>query len=820
MYKLKQIAKLVSAEAELVEDVDINEFLVDSRLLNTPASTLFLALVGQNHNGHNYVSFLYSQGVRSFIVSERREEFLSMKDANFLYCASAMSALRTLALFHRQHFGAQVLAITGSNGKTITKEWLAQMLEDDIKVSRSPRSYNSQVGVPLSLLSVKADSKLAIIEAGISLPGEMLRHEELLKPEMGIFTHLGDAHGENFESKESKFYEKVQLFKDSKNVICQEGEIADYFRKNNTNNTILFTWSTEESATANLCILSRTRTDNGCELILKQKISGNSTTINFPFYDDASIENFMSVVSALFLMGYSGEQIAKRAKNLQPIAMRMELKEGVNNSLLINDYYNSDLSSMNIALNTLALADSTRDKMLIMSDFIDVGDDFQKQYLEVARLLKNLNIKDFIGVGEKISSCKDIFAGINAKFYKNTETFLKVENRDDFRNKVVLIKGARKFEFEYIAEFLSKQSHSTILEVDLDAMASNLSYYKSKLPSETKMAVMVKACSYGAGSKEVASMLQYRGVDYLMVAYADEGVELRSAGISVPIGVMNPEPESFDNMIEFSLEPEIPSLFLLEEFNKAVSHYGINDYPVHIKLNTGMNRSGFDEKEIGDLLDFFKKNRNVRIKSVFSHLATSDMPEEDEFTLSQLNLYDRMSSKIIEVFEHKIIRHVLNSAGIERFPSYAYDMVRLGIGLHGISFDNAPLKLTSSFKSYIASLREVPSGVTVGYGRKGRITKDSLIAVVPVGYADGLDRHLSVGVGEMFVAGHRVPIVGNICMDACMIDVTGIDVTVGDEVEIFGNNIPVTEISDKLGTIPYEILTSIAPRVRRVYYRE
>lgn len=839
MYTTEELSRILQCRAELKEDRNVSEFAVDSRLLNSPEDTVFFALKGNNHDGHQYIRQLYDKGVRTFVVSEERPEYASMPDADFFHCTSAMDALRTLAAYHRSRINSPVIGITGSNGKTIVKEWLAQMISGDMKLSRSPRSYNSQVGVPLSLLAADPESDLCIIEAGISMPGEMSMHQKLVRPDVGIFTHLGDAHGENFQSQKQKFYEKAGLFSDSRIVICQEGEQADYFRLNMPSSSVLFTWSLKSDKRASLALLSRKPEQSGdisgTRLVLEYRpveenpltglVSSGSGPMTMdlflPFSDDASVENIMSVLSCLLLMGYGQDVISKRISELQPVGMRMEIKAGVNNSVLINDYYNSDLSSLSLAMNTLASQDASREKVLILSDFVDVSSDLRHLYSEVARMMGNLGINELIGIGENIGRFRDVFDRVPVtRFYPDTNAFLKLESRTNFRDRVVLIKGARKFRFENISEFLTRQSHSTVLEVDLDAMASNLSYFRSKLPSGTKMAVMVKASSYGSGAVEVASMLQYNGVDYLMVAFADEGVELRRAGITVPVGVMNPEPDSFDNMIEFSLEPEIYSMELLEEFERAVSKYGITDYPVHIKLNTGMNRSGLDEPDLDSLERFFSRRRNVVIRSAFSHLATSDMPSEDEFTLSQIHLFERMSSRVQNIAGHKIIRHILNSAGIERFPQYAFDMVRLGVGLHGISFAGAELRHVSSFKSYIASLRHVHPGDTVGYGRKGRITSDSVIAVVLVGYADGLDRHLSAGVGEMFVRGKRVPIVGNICMDACMIDVTGTGAEVGDEVEIFGDNIPVTELSDKLGTIPYEIFTSIAPRVRRVYYKE
>ena len=528
----------------------------------------------------------------------------------------------------------------------------------------------------------------------------------------------------------------------------------------------------------------------------------------------------MNAVCVLLLKGKSPEYVAEKVEALQPIAMRMEIKDGINHCVLINDYYNSDAASFQLALNTLSMQDAGREKVVILSDFVGSGNEEEELYREVARLLREAGVSLFIGIGDVISRYKSYFLIPHCRFYEDTDSFLRQENREHFRDQVILVKGARKYRFEYIAGFLQKQSHNTLLEVDLDAMVHNLNYFRSLIPERTMIAVMVKAFSYGSGAGEIASLLQYQGVNYLMVAYVDEGVELRAAGITMPIAVMNPEPEAFDNMIEFNLEPEIYSLDLLKAFDEALAKHGIEKYPVHLKLNTGMNRSGLDAEELPDLVRFFETKRKVVLRSMFSHLAGSDEAKHDEYTLTQINRFIQMTGEVQSHFSYHIVRHILNSAGIERFPQYAFDMVRLGIGLHGISAAGALLQPVSSFKTYIAVIREVKADQTVGYGRKGGLSRDSRIAVIPVGYADGLDRHLSCGVGEVLIRGKRAAITGNICMDACMVDVTGLDVQVGDEVEIFGKHIPVTELSDKLGTIPYEILTSVSHRVRRVYFKE
>lgn len=816
MYRSKEIAKILNCKACDVKDFEITEMSVDSRSVTKPEAALFFALKGVNHDGHDYVEDLYGRGVRNFVVSEERGSYPSLKEANFYIVSDVLAALQQLAGWHRSHSAATVIAVTGSNGKTIVKEWLYQLLSNEDGVYRSPRSYNSQVGVPLSLLGIEARTQWAIIEAGISLPGEMARLQRMILPQIGIFTHLGDAHGENFASREQKLQEKALLFQGCDFIVGRESEALDYILSVTRPEVRKIIWGESEGLAVR---------------IVRQRVAGSLREVticyenqNFdlqiPFADEASFENCINAVCVLLLKGKSPVDIAERVRHLQPIAMRMEIKDGINHCVLINDYYNSDAASFHLALNTLSMQDAGREKVVILSDFIDTGTEEKHLYQEVASLLRKAKVNVFIGIGETISRYKAYFLVPHCRFYKDTEQFLRQESREGFKDQVILIKGARKFQFEYIAGFLQKQSHATILEVDMDAMVHNLNYFRSLLPAQTRIAVMVKAFSYGSGAGEIASLLQYQGVNYLMVAFADEGVVLRAAGISIPIGVMNPEPEAFDNMIEFNLEPEIYSLELLEGFDQALVKHGIEQYPVHLKLNTGMNRSGLDPEELPALLKFFGVKRRVMIRSVFSHLAGSDEAVHDDYTLSQIHCFIQMADELQKHFDYPILRHILNSAGIERFSDYAFDMVRLGIGLHGISAVGAPLKPVSSFKTYIASVRWVKADQTVGYGRKGLLARDSRIAVIPVGYADGLNRHLSRGVGEVMVRGKRVPIVGNICMDACMIDITDTHAEVGDEVEIFGKHVLVTELSEKLGTIPYEVLTGVSHRVKRVYYKE
>ncbi len=775
---------------------------------------MFFALKGPNHNGHDYVVKLYERGVRNFVVSEKRDEFLPLKEANFYEVEDVLKALQTYAKSHREKRKAEVIAITGSNGKTIVKEWLYRLLADDFAAYRSPRSYNSQVGVPLSLVGIEENTQVALIEAGISRKGEMVRLESMIKPDIVVFTHLGDAHGENFASVQEKLAEKAVLFRYCRAAVGREGEAMDYILSTARKDVEKIVWGESDAATVK--VRDVMKTDKSRTVSVEYK--GRAFHLDIPFIDEASYENCMNAVCVCLLKGMDAEKIVRRVAALQPIAMRMEIKEGINRCVVIHDYYNSDASSFRLALTSLMMQDEAKKRVVILSDFVDTAADKAALYREVAELLRKAGVASFIGIGEDLLRYKAYFT-MEARFYADTDSFLKQEKRDAFHDQAILVKGARKYRFEYIAGFLQKQSHNTLLEVDMDAMVHNLTHFRSLIPPTTKLAVMVKAFSYGTGAGEVANLLQYQGVNYLMVAFADEGVALRADGVTIPIAVMNPQPEAFDNMIEFNLEPEIYSLELLEAFDRNLVKHGIDNYPVHLKLNTGMNRSGLDPEEVDALLRFFAEKRRVRLCSVFSHLAGSDEAVHDDFTNRQIRLFVEMTEKIQAAFGYKIMRHILNSAGIERFPAFAFDMVRLGIGLHGISAAGAPLVPVSTFKTYIASLRKVKSGETVGYGRKGKTERDSLIAVVPVGYADGLNRHLSNGAGEMLVRGRRVPVIGNICMDTCMLDVTDVDAQVGDEVEIFGKNILVTEVAEKLLTIPYEVLTGVAQRVKRVYYK-
>ncbi len=795
------------------------KYSIDSRTITDPSNTRFYALVGKNRNGHDYVTRLYERGVRDFVISEQRDEYRNFTDANFRVVENTLSAFQQDAGEYARGIGAQMVAITGSNGKTVVKEWISQLMEGDLKLCRSPRSYNSQVGVPLSLFEINSNCEVALIEAGISLPGEMEILEKIISPDVAIFTHFGDAHNEGFSSVAEKLQEKGRLFYNCDVAIAHKDFNGDYIASMMKSGSKMIFWGESSGVDVRAELVEKTllnRTVRVTEYLSDSE--GVSSEITIPFADDASYENCMTAICYLLYRAYPLTEISSRVRNLQQVAMRMEMKDGVNGCLIIKDYYNSDLASFSLAIRSLSVQGAQKEKVVILSDFVGVSD--EDYYVKISELLKEEGVDVLVGIGENLYKNSIAFKGLSqCRFYLSTDDFFKWERREYYKNQVILIKGARKFKFEHIGAFLQKQSHTTLLEVDLDAIAHNFNTFKKKVSPQTKMAVMVKAFSYGSGLAEIASILQYNAVDYLMVAYTDEGVELRRKGITVPIAVMNPERESFEQMTEYALEPEIYSLELLNTFEDYLYSACIGQYPIHLKLNTGMNRSGLNKCEIPALLDFFSVSRSCKIVSLFSHLATADDPSQDEFTLSQISLFKECADLITPHFDHKILRHILNSAGVERFSQYCFDMVRLGIGLYGVGID-PDLECISTFKTHITSIREVTAQETVGYGRKGKLGRPSRIATIPVGYADGIDRRLSCGVGEMFVYGKRVPIVGNVCMDICMLDVTDCDAKVGDEVEIFGRNISVGEVASKLGTIEYEVLTSVSRRVKRVYYKE
>lgn len=817
---IEDIVSAVGAERIGDTPAAIDWILTDSRSLCFPEETLFFALKTKRNDGHKYIADLYRRGVRNFVVSEVPSEASGFEHVNFLKVPNPLKALQRLAARHREKFQVPVIGITGSNGKTVVKEWLYQLLGSSRVVTRSPRSYNSQIGVPLSVWLMNERTEVGIFEAGISEMGEMETLKPIIQPTIGILTNIGGAHQENFPSLQDKCMEKLQLFKDC-DVIIYNGD--DEFVSSCVAKS-LFTareiaWSTKD-AERPLFIEKILKDDTGTTV--KYRYLGFFKEYRIPFIDDASIENSLHCLAAALYLMVSPEVIAERMLRLEPIAMRMEVKEGKNNCILINDSYNSDFVSLDIALDFMSrrTEDKGRKRTLILSDMLESGQTGKQLYKQIADLAHSRGVDHIIGVGEEISASANRF-DIEKHFFRTTTELLESGLLDTLRNEVVLIKGARTFHFDEITDLLELKVHETILEINLNALVDNLNYYRNKLKPETKMVCMVKASAYGAGSFEIAKTLEDQRVDYLAVAVADEGADLRKAGISSPIIIMNPEITAFKTMFDYRLEPEVYSFHLLNELIKAAEREGVTSFPIHVKIDTGMHRLGFVPDEVPRLVERLHRQTAVIPRSVFSHLVGSDAERFDAFTHQQIEAFDRASQMLQEGFKHKILRHICNTAGIERCPEAQFDMVRLGIGLYGIDpYSNRILHNVTTLKTTILQIHDVPADETVGYSRKGVLARDSRIAAIPIGYADGLNRHLGNGHAYCLVNGKKAPYVGNICMDVCMVDVTDIDCKEGDKVVVFGDSLPVTVLSDILDTIPYEILTGVSNRVKRVYYQD
>lgn len=799
----------------------ISSLSIDSRTLVDPEACLFFALVGERHNGHQFLHELYEKGVRSFVVSELPVNREVMKEASFIVVEDTLKALQQLAASIRDQFQFPVVAITGSNGKTIVKEWLFDLLQHQFRIVRSPKSYNSQVGVPLSLWNMAGAMDLGIVEAGISKPGEMAHLATVIRPEIGVFTNIGDAHQENFRSMDEKVEEKLQLFEGAKLLVCRRDQELVYglaCREFENTATRIVSWSTT-GLPADLAL--ETQPD---ELSTKIQFHWSDRTyeVHIPFSDEASIENACHCLALICANGWLNDSVLKLFADLQSVAMRLELKQGVNGCTLINDFYNSDINSLEIALQFLNQQTSStgQSRTVFLSDIKQSGFAPYQLYTEVNRLLQLNRVNRLIGVGEAIGEHRAAFQ-LPALFYPTTRDLIHDLQSERFRNEVILIKGAREFRFEEVASVLQKKYHQTQLEINLNTLVENLNAFKAIVKPETKMMVMVKAFSYGSGTVEIARALEFQKVDYLAVAVADEGIELRQAGIESPIVVMNPEEHSFEAMMEYRLEPNIYSRAVFHKFNLAARSAAVVKYPVHIKLETGMNRLGFsDVEELQQVAEQIQTEEILRVQSVFSHLAATDEPLHDVFTRKQYERFVKLANVVISRQKHKVIRHLLNSAGIERFPEFQLDMVRLGIGLYGVAVTKLGIRPITHWTSTISQVKIVGREESVGYGRKGQVDQQRKIAVVPVGYADGYDRRFSNGGAKMWVNGASVPVIGNVCMDMTMIDVTGVDVKEGDLVELMGEHIPLSELAAWANTIPYEILTGISQRVKRVYSQE
>lgn len=814
-YSILKVATLIGARRVGTADTTIGWLLTDSRSLCFPEHTLFFALRTASGDGHRYIDELYRRGVRAFVVDTLPAH--PALDANYLVVPSPLAALQRLAERHRDEFSIPVVGITGSNGKTWVKEWLYQLLLPSPGVTRSPRSYNSQIGVPLSVWLLSEHSRVALFEAGISQPGEMQRLADIIQPTVGVFTSLGTAHQEHFRSMDEKCREKLLLFQGTKALIypADDDVIGRTLRATHYQGERIG-WS-RSNAAAPMYVESVEGDDvKTIHYIYK----GEAGQYTLPFADEASVNNSICCAATALHLGVTIDELAERMPKLEPIAMRMEVKQGRHNLTLINDSYNNDIQSLDIALDFISRR-SARRRTLVLSDIYQSGEAPAALYGEVNSLLTKRNIDCLVGIGPDICAAKGLFTVGESHFFASVADFVKSPVFAALRDELLLLKGARHFGFERISELLEQKVHETILEVDLSALVANLNHYRSMMAEGTKLVCMVKANAYGAGAVEIGKTLQDHRVDYLAVAVADEGVALRKAGITANIMVMNPEMSSFKTLFDYDLEPEVYSFRLLDALILAARKEGITGWPVHIKLDTGMHRLGFNPDEIDTLVSRLLHQQAVAPRSVFSHFVGSDDDQFDAFSQQQFDLFDSGSRKLQSAFDHHILRHIDNSAGIEHFPARQLDMCRLGLGLYGIDpRTNAEIHTVSTLKTTILQLRHVKAGDSIGYGRHTIVERDSVIGAIPIGYADGLNRHLGNRHGHCIVNGQQADYVGNICMDVAMIDVTGIACKEGDSVEIFGRQLPITTLSNALDTIPYEVLTGVSERVKRVYFQD
>ena len=851
-YSIEKVTTLIGARRYGNSEGQIRWLLTDSRSLCFPEETLFFALKTQRNDGHRYISDLYRRGVRHFVVEQVPEHIeVLYPDADFLRVPSPLAALQRLAERHRDEFDIPIIGITGSNGKTMVKEWLYQLLLPSQKIVRSPRSYNSQIGVPLSVWLLNEQTEVGIFEAGISQPGEMSALRDIIQPTIGVLTSLGPAHQENFRSMEEKCMEKLELMHDTEAVVyCSDNDVVSRCIRRMQYKGEKIAWSRYDENVAFFVKSVQPLNYSPSSLLLPPSSTityicqGEENTFTIPFIDEASIENAITCAAVALHLGITPAQLADRMSRLEPVAMRLEVKQGQHGCILINDSYNSDINSLDIALDFMGRRgyegtgvrgreNTALPRTIVLSDLFQTGISPDLLYAQVSDLCVKRGIDKFIGIGPELSAQADRIHIADKQFFADVNHFLASDTFNDLHDELILLKGARPFGFDRITEQLEQKVHETILEVNLNAVVENLNYYRSFLKPETKMVCMIKADAYGAGAVEIAKTLQDQRVDYLAVAVADEGVTLRKAGITANIMIMNPEMTAFKTMFDYDLEPEVYSFRLMDALIKAARKEGITGWPVHIKLDTGMHRLGFDPiQDIDEVIDRLKHQNAIIPRSVFSHFVGSDSDDFDAFSARQFELFEQGSQKLQSAFSHKILRHMDNSAGIEHFPERQLDMCRLGLGLYGVDPYSSPklgeagrgqnkgLSCVSTLKTTILQLRHVPAGDTVGYSRKGKIERDSVIAAIPIGYADGLNRHLGNRQGYCLVRGQKAEYVGNICMDVAMIDVTDIPCQEGDQVEIFGEHLPVTVLSDIIDTIPYEVLTAVSNRVKRVYFQD
>ncbi|GAA4131698.1 bifunctional UDP-N-acetylmuramoyl-tripeptide:D-alanyl-D-alanine ligase/alanine racemase [Sphingobacterium kyonggiense] len=811
MYTIGFVSEIITLEEHKILNFEqqISELVYDSRKVSLPEESLFFALTA-TRDGHDFIPDAYSKGIRSFVVNHITPFLAEKEDVNILIVKDSLLAMQELAKYHRTQFPNPIIGITGSNGKSIVKAWLTQMLSPDKKVYQSPKSYNSQLGVALSLWNLQASYDLAIIEAGISEPGEMDNLEEMVQPNIGILTNIGIAHAQHFENKKAKLEEKLKLFKRTELVIAS----SKYISKEELPAQASWTsWGVEE--TDSIQILQQEVQGN--QSLLKLNINKEVVDFIIPFTDEASIENVLSCISLLIYLDYSISIIQDRILALKPLEMRLQLKKGIANSSIIDDSYSNDLASLKISLNFLQQQNQHQKRTLILSDMDGLKENNKLQH-KLVDLLNTQALDRLVWVGEKYAFLEDIHIK-EKNLYPDTSSFIKDLSNLVFENESILVKGARIYQFEQIVERLGLRSHGTVLDINLNALTNNLMVYRSLIPPHVKLMTMVKAFSYGSGSFEVANLLQFSKVDYLTVAFADEGVDLRMAGISLPIMVLSPDADTFESLIKYNLEPEVYSMRFLKEFLLFLQDRNIQDYKIHLKLDTGMHRLGFFPEEIPEVVDVLKKQNLVRVQSFFTHLVASGDPNQDDFTKYQINTYSEAAQILREGLGYSFIRHVANTSGIVRWPEAHFDMVRLGIGLYGVDMDRKleNLEQVSTLRTTVTQLKDLKAGETVGYDRKGVLLRDSKIATVKIGYADGYNRRFGMGVGKMEIHGQQTATVGSICMDMCMLDVTGLEVREGDEVIVFPN---VMQAAKDVGTIPYELLVNISGRVKRVYYYE
>ena len=824
MLNTSDIARIVKGKLTGGKSLSVTDIVIDSRQVSFTGGLAFVAIRGIHHDGHSFIENLYRKGIKVFIVERLPENRGAMADAAFILTENSLEALHLLASWKRKNFKSPVIAITGSAGKTIVKEWLADVLGLTIPVVRSPKSYNSQIGVPLSVWKLDDKYKLGIFEAGISFPGEMEKLQKIINPDIGVITNIGDAHSENFRDNKEKAAEKLKLFADASVIIyCSDQDLLDQMIRNSSTfiNRKIIGWSCKKADAEIFVRKSLLRSGHTFVTLIYK---GKDIELEIPFTDRASVENAITVASVCLALGTDVNVVRKGLSMLVSIAMRMELKSGINNCTLIEDYYNSDPGSLQMALEYQQSQNpKSRNKKkttLILSDFLQSGRDEKELYGEVSALLKKTGIDKFIGIGKALSANKDLFDA-DSRFYLTTEEFIRNFSRSNFTDELILLKGARIYEFERIGELLEQQVHQTVLEINLDAISHNLNEFRRCLNPDTRIMAMVKAFAYGAGPAEIAALMEYHRVSYLGVAYVDEGIELRNAGVTLPVMVMSPDPSASEHMIRYNLEPEIYSFFSFDKFRQVAERHGLVHYPVHIKIDTGMHRLGFMPEEIEELAERIRTSESVKVASVFSHLAASEDKSFDSFTKKQVDVYLKAVSLIRHAAGYPFLKHILNSSGIIRFPQFQFDMVRPGIGIYGAAgLEGLTLRNAGRFKTRILQIKKVPADEPVGYGCKDVSGNERIIAILPVGYADGLNRTLGNRNGNLFIKGRRVPIIGNVCMDMCMADITGINAEPGDEAEIFGENISILEMAEKCGTIPYEILTSIPGRVKRIFFRE